>query len=92
MPNLYEVIHVYIYEDSEHTEVVAESEQEAMAVVEAAKAVEPWPWEARGVRVPPPQSPTAPASPPHLLLSLSFAPGAGLWPALITRTGAAFSA
>ena len=34
MPNLYEVIHVYIYEDSEHTEVVAESEQEAMAVAE----------------------------------------------------------
>lgn len=34
MPNLYEVVHVYIYEDSEHTEVVAENEQEAMAVAE----------------------------------------------------------
>tara|TARA_Y100001973_G_C5175962_1_gene321924 strand:+ start:243 stop:461 length:219 start_codon:yes stop_codon:yes gene_type:complete len=34
MPNLYEVVHVYIYEDSEHTEVVAESEEEAMAIAE----------------------------------------------------------
>ena len=44
MPNLYEVVHVYIYEDSEHTEVVAENEQEAMAVAEQEREGPDYAW------------------------------------------------